>query len=94
MAGELDFLAAPGLLAAVSAALPVKSPRLVLDVGGVTLCDSLGLEALLDVQRTASSRGGSMETGARERQASSCSRSGGAGSRIHDRAMQPAHGCG
>ena len=55
--GELDITVRTALVDDVGAALQEEPPRLVLDLGGVTFCDSSGLGALLDIRRLADEAG-------------------------------------
>jgi anti-sigma B factor antagonist len=62
LSGELDLSARPvvgrELVGAVGSGADVDV--VVIDLGGVTFCDSSGLGALLDVQRAAERRGASV----------------------------------
>src|SRR5690606_14495900 len=62
VSGELDITVRATLVEEVGAALRdgPPPPRLALDLGGVTLCDSSGLGALLDIRRPADGAGGPM----------------------------------
>lgn len=53
--GELDMLTAPRLAAAVNDLLADPPPRVALDLGGVTFCDSQGLGTLVVLSRKAAS---------------------------------------
>ena len=58
VSGELDITVRTALVDDVGAALLEEPPpRLVLDLGGVTFCDSSGLGALLDIRRLADEAG-------------------------------------
>lgn len=58
VSGELDITVRTALVDDVGAALQEEPPpRLVLDLGGVTFCDSSGLGALLDIRRLADEAG-------------------------------------
>ncbi|TDD12959.1 STAS domain-containing protein [Nonomuraea diastatica] len=59
--GELDFSTTPRLLEAVSDALTGGTANLLIDAGGLTFCDSHGLEGLLEAQKRINRAGGSME---------------------------------
>ncbi|MFI6759198.1 STAS domain-containing protein [Micromonospora sp. NPDC050417] len=54
LAGEIDMLTASRLSAAVNEVLSDAPPRVVLDLGGVTFCDSQGLGTLVVLSRKAS----------------------------------------
>jgi len=54
--GELDSAAAPALWEELSAYLDCGFRRLVLDLGGCSLSDAAGLDALADVARRAARR--------------------------------------
>ena len=57
LAGELDLMASGRVTETVTSALAsTDAARVVLDMGGVTFCDSSGLGALLDVRRAAADR--------------------------------------
>ncbi|MGI8335144.1 STAS domain-containing protein [Actinomadura scrupuli] len=58
--GELDLATAPLLAERLRGLLAAGCTRIVLDVAGVSFCDSSGLNVLLDIQRRASRRGGSL----------------------------------
>ncbi|GGJ95037.1 anti-sigma factor antagonist [Pilimelia anulata] len=49
--GELDMLSAPELSRVVEEGLRERPGRIVLDLGGVTFCDSLGLGTLMLLNR-------------------------------------------
>ena len=53
LTGEIDIGTVPILVTAVEAALAEPPPRLVLDLGRVTFCDSQGLGTLVVLNRTA-----------------------------------------
>ncbi|MET8232143.1 STAS domain-containing protein [Micromonospora sp. NPDC005298] len=55
LTGELDYDTAPELIAAVAHLRDADGQRLLVDLGGVSLCDSSGLSALLVVHRAAGS---------------------------------------
>jgi anti-sigma B factor antagonist len=54
LAGEIDMLTAGQLSTVVNEALADPPPRIVLDLGGVTFCDSQGLGTLVVLSRKAS----------------------------------------
>jgi anti-sigma B factor antagonist len=54
LAGEIDMLTAGRLSTAVTDLLGDPPPRIVLDLGGVTFCDSQGLGTLVVLSRKAS----------------------------------------
>ncbi|RKR89672.1 anti-anti-sigma factor [Micromonospora pisi] len=54
LAGEIDMLTAGRLSAAVNEVLSDAPPRVVLDLSGVTFCDSQGLGTLVVLSRKAS----------------------------------------
>lgn len=54
LAGEIDMLTAVRLSAVVNEALAEPPPRIVLDLAGVTFCDSQGLGTLVVLSRKAS----------------------------------------
>ncbi|MBO4207580.1 STAS domain-containing protein [Micromonospora echinofusca] len=54
LAGEIDMLTAAQLTTAVNELLAEPPPRIVLDLGGVTFCDSQGLGTLVVLSRKAS----------------------------------------
>lgn len=54
LAGEIDMLTASRLSGAVNEVLADAPPRVVLDLGGVTFCDSQGLGTLVVLSRKAS----------------------------------------
>ncbi|MFC7549221.1 STAS domain-containing protein [Plantactinospora sp. GCM10030261] len=54
LAGEIDMLTATRLSAVVNEALADAPPRIVLDLAGVTFCDSQGLGTLVVLSRKAS----------------------------------------
>ena len=53
LTGEIDLQTAPRLTGAVDAALAEDPARVVLDMGGVTFCDSRGLGTLVVLSRAA-----------------------------------------
>ena len=53
LTGEIDLQTAPRLSGAVDAALAEDPVRVVLDMGGVTFCDSRGLGTLVVLSRAA-----------------------------------------
>jgi anti-anti-sigma factor len=54
LAGEIDMLTAAQLSTVVNEVLADPPPRIVLDLGGVTFCDSQGLGTLVVLSRKAS----------------------------------------
>ena len=54
LAGEIDLSTAPRLSNAVNELLADAPPRVVLDMAGVTFCDSQGLGTLVVLSRKAS----------------------------------------
>ncbi|MEV0806434.1 STAS domain-containing protein [Micromonospora sp. NPDC050200] len=54
LAGEIDMLTAGQLSAVVNEVLADPPPRIVLDLGGVSFCDSQGLGTLVVLSRKAS----------------------------------------
>nr|MDT0661288.1 STAS domain-containing protein [Micromonospora sp. DSM 115978] len=54
LAGEIDMLTASRLASTVNEALVEPPPRIVLDLAGVTFCDSQGLGTLVVLSRKAS----------------------------------------
>lgn len=58
--GEIDLATAPALRTELLAALVRHSPRLVLDLSGVTFLDSTGLAVLVAVHRRARAAGGEL----------------------------------
>jgi anti-sigma B factor antagonist len=58
--GEVDLLTAPELRAELLAALTAYSPRLVVDLSGVSFMDCRGLSALVAAWRRASDAGGTV----------------------------------
>ncbi|MFI6821378.1 STAS domain-containing protein [Micromonospora sp. NPDC050187] len=54
LVGEIDMLTAAQLSSAVNEILADPPPRIVLDLGGVTFCDSQGLGTLVVLSRKAS----------------------------------------
>jgi anti-anti-sigma factor len=57
LAGELDMAATPAVLDAVDRTLQDDARRLIIDLGGVTLCDSVGLATLVRARRRALAAG-------------------------------------
>ena len=55
LVGEIDMLTAGHLSAAVGLALADAPSRVVLDMGGITFCDSQGLGTLVVLSRAAAS---------------------------------------
>lgn len=51
MAGELDMSTVPDFRAAVEKALVDAPPRIVVDLSGVTFCDSQGLGTMVALSR-------------------------------------------
>lgn len=60
LCGELSYATAPLLGEYLANAFTPTWPRLVLDVHGLQFCDSVGLSALIGVQRQADLSGGRM----------------------------------
>jgi anti-sigma B factor antagonist len=59
--GEIDYCTACQLRSeAASAVEDARSPRLVLDLGDVTFCDSSGLRVLVDIWKAVRGRGGQL----------------------------------
>src|SRR5690606_38106595 len=58
--GEIDLATAPALRTELLTALVRYSPRLVLDLSGVTFLDSTGLAVLVAVHRRARAEGGEL----------------------------------
>jgi anti-sigma B factor antagonist len=54
LAGEIDMLTAARLSGLVNELLGDPPPRIVLDLGGITFCDSQGLGTLVVLSRKAS----------------------------------------
>ena len=54
LTGEIDMLTAAQLCSAVDEVLAEAPPRILLDLGGVTFCDSQGLGTLVVLSRKAS----------------------------------------
>jgi anti-anti-sigma factor len=54
LGGEIDMLTASRLSGVVNEVLSDAPPRLVLDLGGITFCDSQGLGTLVVLSRKAS----------------------------------------
>ncbi|MFF8610357.1 STAS domain-containing protein [Streptomyces sp. NPDC015346] len=57
VSGEIDFVSAPRLRAALDAALSDGARRVVVDFGEVQFCDCYGLSVLLRARRRARERG-------------------------------------
>ncbi|WP_103350767.1 STAS domain-containing protein [Amycolatopsis sp. CA-128772] len=57
VAGDLDVATAPRLRAAADAAAPAAGQLLVVDLGGVTFCDSSGISALIAARNVAEAAG-------------------------------------
>ncbi|MEV4709659.1 STAS domain-containing protein [Actinoplanes sp. NPDC049316] len=55
--GELDLATAPALLERVRTGLAGGPEAIVLDLAGVTFCDSSGINALMDAHTLAGGRG-------------------------------------
>ncbi|WP_432833758.1 STAS domain-containing protein [Dactylosporangium sp. CA-092794] len=53
LSGEIDMSTVPRLAAAVDEVLSEPTPRVVLDMAGVTFCDSQGLGTLVVLSRKA-----------------------------------------
>ena len=51
--GELDAFAVPDVSRAVAYAAGAGNPHVVIDLAGVTFCDSAGLAALVEARRRA-----------------------------------------
>ena len=47
LAGEIDVLAAPGVLEAIDLALALRAGRILIDLGAVTFLDSAGIRAIV-----------------------------------------------
>ncbi|GAA2997467.1 STAS domain-containing protein [Streptosporangium longisporum] len=60
LAGELDKLSSPGLHDVLAEQLDGGACHLVLDVGGLSFCDSTGLWTMLAFQRRTGTAGGSL----------------------------------
>jgi anti-sigma B factor antagonist len=56
--GDIDRNSSPLLGATIQELISTHRARLVVDVGGITFCDSTGLRALLSGARTTSEAGG------------------------------------
>jgi anti-anti-sigma factor len=56
--GHLDIDSSPQLRSALEGLLSTDVRRLVLDLGGLGFCDSVGLSALVDAHRAVQARGG------------------------------------
>jgi anti-anti-sigma factor len=61
LVGELDTLSAPLLQPAVDTVLDTGRRHLTVDTAKLTFCDSSGLRALLQAQRSLTAAGGTME---------------------------------
>jgi anti-sigma B factor antagonist len=57
VAGELDVATAPRLRAGVAALVLAPGQRLVVDLAGVTFCDSSGISALIAARNVAEAAG-------------------------------------
>lgn len=58
VAGELDLATATHLADCVALALTaIRTTQLMLDLGGMTFCDSAGLQAMVNAQRACRKRG-------------------------------------
>ncbi|GIF74307.1 STAS domain-containing protein [Asanoa siamensis] len=53
LAGEIDMLTGNRLVNAITEVLTEPTPRIILDLGGVTFCDSTGLGTLVVLSRKA-----------------------------------------
>ncbi|MEU9019746.1 STAS domain-containing protein [Actinomadura sp. NPDC048394] len=61
VSGELDLATAPGLSARVGRLIAEGDPpRIVLDLGGVSFCDSSGINALVRLWKHISAAGGQL----------------------------------
>lgn len=58
IAGELDAVTAPDLRPSVEALLAERNPRVVVDVSGLRLIDSLGVRAVVSLYKKAKDYGG------------------------------------
>jgi anti-sigma B factor antagonist len=58
--GEIDFGSAPDLRVRLHQMITSGAPRLVLDVSGVTFCDSSGLGVLVGARSLLLARGGTL----------------------------------
>jgi anti-anti-sigma factor len=56
--GNLDIDSAARLRVALEGLLATSSCRIILDLGGLGFCDSVGLSALVDAHRACEARGG------------------------------------
>lgn len=56
--GQLDMSSAPALAAAIDQARSAAPPRVVVDLGELTFCDSIGLSALVVAERSCATAGG------------------------------------
>jgi anti-sigma B factor antagonist len=60
LAGEIDLSTAPELYDAGLARIDAGTTGLVLDLGGVTFCDSAGLSAFVRLKKRATEAGGTV----------------------------------
>ncbi len=60
VAGELDLHAAPGLRDELARATQALSPRVIVDLGGVTFIDSTGVGVLVGALKRARQAGGQL----------------------------------
>jgi anti-sigma B factor antagonist len=60
LTGELDLATAPDLLGRVRTALEGRPGAIVLDLSGVTFCDSSGINALMDAHTLAGAHGATL----------------------------------
>ena len=62
LAGEIDMLTVPGLRAHLAELVADHGgrPQVIIDLGGVTFCDVLGLGALIGAHHMAARRGGAL----------------------------------
>jgi anti-sigma B factor antagonist len=58
IAGELDAVTAPELRPSLDALLAERNPRVVVDVSGLRLIDSLGVHAVVSLYKKAKDYGG------------------------------------
>jgi anti-sigma B factor antagonist len=58
IAGELDAVTAPDLRPSLDALLAERNPRVVVDVSGLRLIDSLGVRAVVSLYKKAKDYGG------------------------------------
>jgi Anti-anti-sigma regulatory factor (antagonist of anti-sigma factor) len=58
IAGELDAVTAPDLRPSFDALLAQRNPRVVVDVSGLRLVDSLGVRAVVSLYKKAKDYGG------------------------------------